>query len=122
VAVGVLSGCGAIQPPPTVPANLPLRTIDQIFEINWALQKEPDVVRGVGLISYAVQDYEYRIVLAFFGLDDGGRIVSRGLTQVQSPISYAPIPFSVELKPTGRETSFQVKVQHYTRPGGMLIR
>ena len=111
VLVGVLSGCGGstkIQ----LPAELPLRTYDQIFQIRWALQQEPTVVRAIGQIEYEV-DIEYRIALAFYGLDADRRILSRGSTYLQSSLSYAPIPFVVELKPTGRETSFELRVLNY---------
>jgi len=109
--VGVLGGCAApakIQ----LPAELPLRTTDQIFQIRWALQREPTVVRAIGQIEYAV-DSEYRITLAFFGLEGERRILSRGVTYLRSTFAREPIPFVVELKPTGRETSFQLRVVDY---------
>ena len=111
VIVGALSGCAGstkIQ----LPAELPLHTIDGLFQIRWALQPESAVVRAIGRIEYAV-DVEYRITLAFYGLDRDRRILSRGVTYLQSSLSYAPIPFVVELKPVGRETSFELRVVHY---------
>jgi len=111
VIVGVLSGCGAssaIQ----LPAELPLYTTEEMFRIRWALQREPTVVRAIGQIEYDV-DIEYRIALTFYGLDEDRRIVSRSTAYVQSSLSYAPIPFVTELKPTGRETSFELRVQSY---------
>ena len=120
VIVGVLSGCAGstkIQ----LPAELPLQTTEGIFRIRWALQREPTVVRAIGQIEYDV-DIEYRIGLAFYGLDEGRRIVSRNSTYVQSSLSYAPIPFVVELKPTGRETSFELRVLNYRSSDHLLRR
>ena len=120
VIVGVLGGCGGsatIQ----LPAELPLQTNEQIFRIRWALQREPTVVRAIGQIEYDI-DMEYRIALAFYGLDADRRILSRGITYVQSSLSYAPIPFDVDLKPTGRETSFELRVQSYHTGGNRMRR
>lgn len=120
VIVGVLSGCAGstkIQ----LPAELPLHTTEDIFRIRWALQREPTVVRAIGQIEYDV-DIEYRIALAFYGLDQDRRIVSRGSTYLQSSLSYAPIPFEVELKPTGRETSFELRVLNYRSSDHLLRR
>ena len=120
VIVGVLSGCAGstkIQ----LPAELPLRTTEEIFRIRWALQREPTVVRAIGQIEYDV-DIEYRISLAFYGLDGDRRILSRGSTSLQSSLSYAPIPFVVELTPTGRETSFELRVLNYGSKGNQMRR
>ena len=120
VIVGVLGGCAGstrIQ----LPADLPLSTTADMFRIRWALQREPTVVRAIGQIEYAV-DIEYRIALAFYGLDADRRIVSRGATyNLRSSLTYAPIPFVVELKPTGRETSFELRVLNY-RSGVQMRR
>jgi hypothetical protein len=111
VIMGVLGGCAGttkIQLPP----ELPRRTADGPFQIRWALQREPTVVRAIGQIEYAV-DVEYQITLAFYGLEGEQRILSRGVTYVRSSLSYRPIPFVVELKPTGGETSFELRVLSY---------
>jgi hypothetical protein len=69
-------------------------------------------LRRLPQIEYAVDD-EYWITLAFYGLDAEGRIVSRKSTYVRSTFAFEPIPFSVELVPTGRETSFEVQISQY---------
>ena len=119
VIVGVLGGCAG-STPIQLPTELPLSTSADVFRIRWALQREPTVVRAIGQIEYDV-DIEYRISLAFYGLDGDRRILSRGSTSLQSSLSYAPIPFEVELKPTGRETTFELRVLNY-RSGGHLMR
>jgi hypothetical protein len=42
-----LAGCGETARV-EIPAELPLQMHDQLFAIEWALQREPSVVRGVG--------------------------------------------------------------------------
>jgi hypothetical protein len=118
VILGVLGGCAG-STPIQVPAELPLRTNDGVFKIRWALQREPTVARAIGQIEYDL-DIEYWIALAFYGLDGDRRILSRGITYVQSSLSYAPIPFEVDLKPTGRETSFELRVQSYRSSGSHM--
>lgn len=114
---GALAGCAAAKQSP-MPAELPLLTIDQIFRIRWALQQEPGAARAVGQIEYDI-DRPHRIMLAFFGLDAKRRIVSRTSTQVRSVSTYpfTPIPFSMQVVPTGRETSFEVRVLQWGAPG-----
>jgi hypothetical protein len=114
-ALAALAGCAAparIE----VPAELPLRTTDQVFEIRWALQRETARARAVGHVSLSF-DTEAQLTLAFFGVDAERRIVSRGTTYLRSEFSREPIPFSVELTPTGRETGFELRVIEYHLPG-----
>ena len=111
VVLAILAGCAAparIQ----VPAELPLRLNDQIFAIQWALQREPTVVRAVGLVRPSF-DTEARLTLALFGVDTEGRIVSRGTTYLRSEFNRQPIPFAVEVTPTGREARFELRVLDY---------
>ena len=58
-------------------------------------------------------DLEYRISLAFFGLEGERRILSRGVTYLRSSFAHEPIPFVIEIVPTGRETSFELRVMDY---------
>ena len=113
--LAAVAGCAA-APRIDVPAELPLQTNDQLFTIRWALQREASVVRAVGRISPSF-DTEARLTLALFGVDAGGRIVSRGITYLQSDFNRQPIPFAVELTPTGREASFELRVVNYHVPG-----
>jgi hypothetical protein len=43
--------------------------------------------------------------------------VSRGITYLRSDFNRQPIPFAVELTPTGRETSFELRVLSFHVPG-----
>jgi hypothetical protein len=110
-----LAGCGAparIE----VPAELPLRTNEQQFAIQWALQREATVVRAVGWVRPTL-DAEVWLALALYGTDAEGRIVSRGIAHLRSEFSRGPIPFAVELTPTGREAGFALRILDYHVPG-----
>ena len=113
--LAALAGC-AVPPRIEVPSELPLRTNDQLFALQWALQREASVVRAVGRVSPSF-DTEARLTLALFGVDAGGHIVSRGITYLRSDFNRQPIPFAVELTPTGREASFELRVLSYHIPG-----
>ena len=110
-----LAGCGE-TPRVEIPAELPLRMHDQLFAIEWALQREPSVVRGVGRVTPSI-DSEARLTLGLFGLDAGGRIVSRGTAHLHSDFASRSIPFTVTLTPTGRESTFELRVLDYHIPG-----
>jgi hypothetical protein len=81
-----------------------------------ALQRETSVVRATGRVTPSI-DTEVRLTLALFGLDAGGRIVSRGTTYLRSEFGSRSIPFAVELTPTGREADFELRILNYHVPG-----
>jgi hypothetical protein len=95
-----------------VPAELPLQTNDQFFAIQWALQRDASEVRAVGRVKPSFNT-EATLTLALFGVDAAGRIVSRDTTYLQSGFDRQPIPFSLELTPTGREARYEVRVLEY---------
>jgi hypothetical protein len=113
--LAAVAGCAA-TPRMDVPAELPLQTNDQLFTIRWALQRETSVVRAVGRMTPSI-DTEARLTLALFGMDAGGRIVSRGTSYLRSDFGSRSIPFAVELTPTGREASFELRILDYHVPG-----
>ena len=113
--LAAVAGCAA-APRIDVPAELPLQTNDQLFTIRWALQREASVARAVGRVRPSF-DAEARLTLALFGVDAGGHIVSRGITYLRSDFNRQPILFAVELTPTGREASFELRVLAYHVPG-----
>ena len=113
--LAALAGCGE-TPRVEIPAELPLRMHDQLFAIEWALQREPSVVRGVGRVMPSI-DSGARLTLGLFGLDAGGRIVSRGTAHLHSDFASRSIPFTVTLTPTGRESTFELRVLDYHIPG-----
>jgi hypothetical protein len=99
-----------------LPPDLPLRTNDQFFAFQWALQREPTVVRAVGRVRPSF-DTEARLTLGLFGVDADGRILSRGTTYVRSDFAAEATPFAVELTPTGGEARFELRVLDYQLPG-----
>jgi hypothetical protein len=112
-----LAGCGAPAPRPDIPADLPLTMNEDIFQIRWALQKEVTVTRAVGLLNTS-NATPIEVTVGLFGLDSGGSIVSRG-TSWERPTSFGnqPIPFSVELTPTGQEARYELHILNYRLPG-----
>jgi hypothetical protein len=113
--LAALAGCGE-TPRVEIPAELPLRMHDQLFAIEWALQREPSVVRGVGRVPPSI-DSEARLTLGLFGLDAGGPIVTRGTAHLHSDFASRSIPFTVTLTPTGRESTFELRVLNHHIPG-----
>jgi hypothetical protein len=113
--LAALAGCDEIARV-EIPTELPLRMHDQLFAIEWALQREPSVVRGVGRVTPSI-DSEARLTLGLFGLDASGRIVSRGTAHLHSDFASRSIPFTVTLTPTGRESTFELRVLNYHIPG-----
>lgn len=111
----VLAGCNAPKKI-EIPSELPLRATEQIFGIQWALQKETSVVRAVGIITPSF-DTEASVTVGFFGLDANGKIVSRGTGYFRSEIAARTIPFEVSLTPTGREADFVLRILNYQLPG-----
>lgn len=95
-----------------VPAELPLVTNDQLFQFRWALQREPTAARALGLVGVS-SNTEFRLTVALFGVDDAGRIASRGQTYVQSDFTRQAVPFAVHVTPTGRETHYELRVLEY---------
>ena len=121
LALGMLlaaaAGCAPSAPMPPIPADLPLTANEDIFTIRWALQKEPTVTRAVGTLT-SVNVTPTQVTMGLFGLDSGGSIVSRGTSWVRPPgFGNPPIPFSVELTPTGREVRYDLRVTDYRLPG-----
>jgi hypothetical protein len=110
-----LAGCGETARV-EVPAELPLRTNDQLFTIEWALQRDATLVRGVGRITASI-DGEATLTLVLFGLDAGGRVVSHGTTYLRSDFASRWTPFTVTLTSKGREETFELRVLSYHIPG-----
>lgn len=108
LVVAASAGCAA-PAAIAVPAELPLTTREDNFDIRWALQREASVVRGVGVV-HSLAGREVTLTLGFFGLDESGRIVSRGTTPVRFRFARDPAPFEVTLTPTGREARFELHV------------
>jgi hypothetical protein len=114
-AAGGAGGAGAAI---AIPSELPNRTYQGEFQFRWALVRETGTVRAVGWA-----DASNRIVawvrVALLGVDQNGRVVSRGDREVPGGFGRTSLPFEVSLRPTGREERFElVLVQaHEGKPG-----
>jgi hypothetical protein len=115
--IALAAGCAPSAPMPPIPADLPLTANQDIFTIRWALQKEPTVTRAVGTLT-TPNVTPSQVTMGLFGLDSGGSIVSRGTSFVRpTGFGHIPLPFSVELTPTGREVRYDLRVLDYRFPG-----
>jgi hypothetical protein len=90
-----------------VPADLPNRTDQGEFHLRWALVREPDTVRAVGLAESPSRVVSWARV-ALFGVDRGGRVVSRGESEIPGGFGRNSLPFEVALRPSGREERFEL--------------
>ena len=109
LAVGVgLAACAA-PARIAVPADLPLQTHDQGYTMRWALERSPERVRAVGLISTSGFGAEQTLV-TLYGWDARGRVVSRGDTALRRRIDPTPTAFEITLRPSGTEMRFDLRV------------
>ena len=114
----VAAGC-AVAPRPVVPAELPNVTRQDFLTVRWALQHEGGSARAVG-IAEPSSNIPWEAILDLYGVDGGGRIVSRGTTVVRPDFDSGATSFAIALAETGRETQFQLVVarsRQNTRPG-----
>ena len=115
--IALAAGCAPSAPMPPIPADLPLTANQDVFTIRWALQKEPTVTRAVGTLT-TPNVTPSQVTMGLFGLDSGGSIVSRGTSWVRpTGFGHIPMPFSVELTPTGREVRYDLRILDYRFPG-----
>lgn len=108
LAGAALAGCAG-PTRPAVPAELPHLAREQGFELRWALERDAGAVRAIGL-ARTLAHLEAQLTVALFGVDAGGRIASRGTTVVRFGFAREPAPFAVELRPTGREATFELRI------------
>jgi hypothetical protein len=94
-----------------IPSDLPNRTDQGEFHFRWALVREAGTVRAVGWA-----DTPNRVVawarVALLGVDQNGRVVSRGDSEVPGGFGRTSLPFEVSLRPTGREERFELVLVH----------
>lgn len=85
------------------------------FDLHWTLEREAGrvVVQGIVTASRvtAIQDVTVEVV----GFDQEGKVLSRarGTTYGRRMIQGESRPFFIRLQPTGRETTFAVRVWHF---------
>jgi hypothetical protein len=105
----LLLACAAPAPAP-VPRNLPLASHDQRFEFRYAIERADRSVSATGTVRHTGTG-AFQAVLALYGLDGAGTIVSRGQTVVDWGFDgTAPRPFRIELRSTGRESQYVLRV------------
>jgi hypothetical protein len=111
MALALLSAACTSGAPLTVPADLPNRTEQWGLTFRWALAREPTMVRAVGVMESGSRPVPWATV-ALLGVDAGGRVVSRGQTDVRAGFGRTSLPFEIALRPTGREERFDLVLLH----------
>lgn len=102
-----------------VPSTLPNVTRQDFLTLRWALAREGGAARAVG-VAGASSGASWDAVVDLYGLDGGGRIVSRGSSVVRPGFSSREAPFEVRLVEADRETEFRlvvVRARQSSRPG-----
>lgn len=116
---GVLAGCGGVRytssyPPP--PEHFSHHSVgqDRFFDLHWTLERREGQVEVEGIVTASRVGGIAEVTLEVVGLDEGGRVLSRahGVTYGGPMIIQGQSrPFwKIRLRPTGRETEFQVRV------------
>lgn len=99
------------------PGDFSLHLTDHSFvDVHWRLEREPKVVYAVGLVEATRQGGIAEVTLELKGLDRDGHVVSRALghTFGRPLMRWDTLPFTVRLRPTGREDRFELRVWGYT--------
>ena len=113
MALALLSAaCTSGGAPLAVPADLPNRTEQSGITFRWALARDPATVRAVGVMEPGSRPVPWATV-ALFGVDAGGRVVSRGQTDLRGGFGRASLPFE---GPQREDWHFVPR----SRPGVML--
>jgi hypothetical protein len=111
-AVLALAACATPPPLPVLaPAELPFHAEESGFPVHWRLERDGAVV-AAGVVEVAAPRRFLNIVLELRGMDASGKVVSRrGGNALPPGVSPTRLwPFRIELRPTGSETRFEVKV------------
>lgn len=111
LALALLSAACAGGAPLEIPADLPNRSDQGGFTFRWALTREPASVRAAGVMESRTRPVPWSTV-ALFGVDAGGRVVSRGQTDLRGGFGRTSLPFEITLRPTGREERFDLVLLH----------
>jgi len=107
MALALLAAACAAPAPLAIPADLPNRADQWGLSFRWALAREPTTIRAAGVMESSSRVIPWS-TLALFGVDGGGRVVSRGQTTVQGGFGRTSVPFEIALRPTGREERFDL--------------
>ena len=119
LALVFLVGCAgpALLSPSDFPSHA---TDDPFFNLHWRVERENGVVRAVGVVEAARVDGIAEVTLELVGLDASGHVVSRSLGRTIGGrlVRWQARPFSVRLRPVGRETGFDLRVWSFAWEGG----
>jgi hypothetical protein len=107
-----LTACAAGAPQPR-PEDFPLHANDQIFVLDYRIDRQPNRVEAVGLITSRTTTTFRFAELQLFGVAASGRVVSRGSYLINGTWG-GPQSFSVALTPTGEEAKYQLQVGNYS--------
>jgi hypothetical protein len=110
--IGV-AGCAAGATRPPQPADFPVHSRDQIFELDYRIDRHPDRVEAVGLIASRTTRTFRFATLNLYGVAADGRVVSRGSYVINGTWGGAQ-SFSVRLTPTGKEERYELNVGNYS--------
>jgi hypothetical protein len=86
-----LAACAAGAPQPQ-PSDFPLHEHDQIFVLDYRIDRQPDRVDAVGLITSRTTTTFRFAELQLFGLTEDGRVLSRGVYRVDGTWGGGPCP------------------------------
>lgn len=104
------------------PSDFPLHaTDDRFFDLHWRLERDDRAATAVGLVEAARVNGIGEVLLELQGLDESGRVVSRGLGRTYGGMLEHfgdARPFTVRLRPSGRESRFALRVWSFTRHTG----
>ena len=96
-----LAGCAAGAPLPK-PEDFPLHSHDQVFLLDYRIDRHPDRVEAVGLItSRSTTTFRFAAV-NLYGVTADDRVVSRGSYVVNGSWG-GPVSFTVTLTPDGKK-------------------
>jgi hypothetical protein len=112
LSVVALTACAAGAPQPR-PEDFPVHERDQIFTLDYRIDRKPDRVEATGLITGRTMSAFRFAVLNLFGVAANGRVVSRDTYTVNGSFG-GPQSFSLALKPTGEEVRYLVQVGNYS--------
>jgi hypothetical protein len=112
LSVVALTACAAGAPQPR-PEDFPLHERDQIFTLDYRIDRKPDRTEATGLITSRTTATFRFAAVNLFGVAANGRVVSRDTYTVNGSFG-GPQSFSLALKPTGEEVRYLVQVGNYS--------
>jgi hypothetical protein len=112
-----LAGCTAGAPQGR-PEDFPIHARDQIFVLDYRIDRHPDRVEAVGLITSRTTTSFQFAALNLLGVTEEGRVVSRGSYIVNGTFG-GPQSFTVGLTPTGKEVRYEFHIGNYSLGRGL---